>query len=247
MAKKKNKLLKKFKQLKRKTRKRILKIIIVIFLIIIAFLTYKIVSYIDYKINYEKELSAKGQELLDDYEFPWYMVEQPDNCLRPYDVGDGVITFGPGITYNTEEEGIEDINKKYKKDYTVSNNCIDVDILFKLQKDLMYVYEDYVSEKTFEHKVKVNQNEFDALLILAYNSPDFLKDEEVIKMLKNDEHTKKEYIKAINNYYKQIKSYYDNPNTQEPNDGFGQGWYNRIVDSAEVFFDEEYEYQNNSI
>ncbi len=244
MAKKKNNLLKKFKHLKRKTRKRILKFIIFILIILIAILTYKVATYIDYKINYEKELSTQGQELLDGYEFPWYMVEQ-DNCLRPYDVGDGVITFGPGITYNTEEEGLEDINEKYQTNYTISNNCIDVDILFKLQKDIMYIYEDYVSKKAFEHRIKLTQNEFDALLILAYNSPNLLKEEEVIEMLKNKNHTKKEYIATINNYYKQMKNYYDNKDTEEPNDGYGQGWYNRIVDSAEVFFEEEYEYQNN--
>ncbi len=247
MSKNNNRLLKKFKRLKRKTRKMILKLIMLFILIVISILVYKLISYVNYKANYEKELSIKGQELLNDYEFPWYMVNKNDNCLSPYDVGDGVITFGPGITYNTQQEGIDDINKKYKTDYTISNNCIDIDILFKLQKDILYVYEDYVSLMSFKYKVKLTQNEFDGLLLLAYNSPNFLKDKEVINMLKNKNHTKNDYINAINNYYKQIRSYYDNPNTEENNDGFGQGWYNRIVDSAEVFFKEEYEYQNNAI
>ncbi len=244
MAKKKNTLLRKFKRLKRKTRKIILKIIAILILILLFIITYKIAIHIDYKINYEKILSDQGQELLDDYELPWYLVEN-DSCIRPYDVGDGVITFGPGVTYSTEKEGIEDINKKYNTEYTISNNCIDLDILFKLQKDIMYIYEDYVSKKTFEHRIKVTQNEFDALLLLAYNSPNFLKEEEVINMLKDKDHTKKEYISSINNYYKQMRNYYDNQDTIEPNDGFGQGWYNRITDSAEVFFEQEYEFQNN--
>lgn len=225
--------------------------LIIVGLFTLSTLTTSYIYYQKYTYNkyYIKQLSSSGQDLLNEYEFPWYLAEEMEDenyCLRPYDVNDGVITFGPGITFPTEQEGLDIINSKYQTNYTIDNNCITTEILFKLQQEILQTYEEDVYNHLFKYHVRLKQNEFDALVILDYNSPDFIEQDEVIKVLKKDL-TKEDYVMAIDNYYQQIDSYFDNPNTEQKDDGFGQGWYNRIVDSAEVFYDNEYEFQNNAV
>lgn len=225
------------------------KIILGITTPIIAIVLIVLFIFLNYAVVYKKELSDDGLTLLNEYEFPWYLTEEDNTgntCLRPYDVGDGVITFGPGITYDTEQLGISAINNEYNTDYTLEDNCINVEYLFDFQKIILKEYEVNVSKFSFKYNLHLSQNEFDALVILDYNSPNFLKDQDVIDMLSN-EPTKSQYIDAINNYYQKLESYYDNQNTTEKNDGYGVGWYNRIVDTAEVYFDDEYLFQNNRV
>ncbi len=196
--------------------------------------------------NFSMKIDEQGLEIINAYEFPNYLIED-DNCMRPYDVGDGVITFGPGITYQTEEAGINDINERFDTNYTIKKNCIDVDILHDLQLDIMATYEDYVNHVAIWHFRHFTQDQFNGLVLLSYNSPGLFSDDQFIKTITNPDSTQEQYIESADNYYKQLNSYYDNPNTDEPDDGFGLGWYNRIVDSSEVYFGLDYEYHNNAI
>lgn len=196
--------------------------------------------------NYSMTIDEAGLEILNAYEFPLYLVEE-DNCMRPYDVGDGVITFGPGITYPTEQEGINDINTRFGTTYTVEDDCIDVDILHTLQRDIISRYEEVVNHVAIWHFKHFTQDQFNGLVLLSYNSPNLFKNEGFKKGILNENLTQDEYITLANDYYKQLSNYYDNQSTDEPDDGFGRGWYNRIVDSSEVFFGIDYLYQNNAI
>lgn len=196
--------------------------------------------------NYSMTIDEDGLEILNAYEFPLYLVED-DKCMRPYDVGDGVITFGPGITYQTEQAGIDDINSRFNENYTLEDDCIEVDILHTLQRDIISKYEDVVNHVAIWHFKHFTQDQFNGLVLLSYNSPNLFKNEEFKKGILNDDLTQAEYISLADSYYQQLTNYYDNVNTEEPDDGFGRGWYNRIVDSSEVYFGIDYIYQNNAV
>lgn len=215
---------------------------ITIFLVACIILTASF-KFLDYKLNYQKYLSKDGLTLLNDYEFPWEFVEEDGACMEPYDVGDGVMTFGPGVTYPTTQDGLDDINERFETVYSLNNKCINLDILFNLQKEILTNYESIVYKFAYKHNLNLTQNEFDALVLLAYNSPNFIKDKAVIKMLKSSPDPK-DYIEAIDSYYQTLNSYYDNPLTDTKDDGYGEGWYKRIVDSSEVYFYKNYDYQD---
>lgn len=196
--------------------------------------------------KYSMTIDEDGLAILNAYEFPSYLIEE-GYCMRPYDVGDGVITFGPGITYDTEQAGLDDINSRFNTNYTLDDDCIDVDTLHTLQRDIISNYEAVVNKVAIWHFKHFTQDQFNGLVLLAYNSPNLFSNEEFKQYILSDNQNEEGYIEAANNYYKQLDSYYDNPNTEEADDGFGNGWYNRIVDSAEVYFGIDYDYQNNAI
>lgn len=225
------------------------KLVRIVLLVIIAILAAILVFNIywtKHVENYSMTIDEAGLEILNDYEFPLYLIED-DNCMRPYDVGDGVITFGPGITYATEAAGIEDINSRFGMSYTEEEDCIDVDLLHQLQRDVISDYEDVVNKIAIWHYKHFTQDQFNGLVLLAYNSPNLFKDEDFKKFILSDEQSQEEYIELANNYYKTLNNYYDNTSTETEDDGFGKGWYNRIVDSSEVYFGIDYDYQNNAI
>ncbi len=215
-------------------------------IMLLAVILLGIILWDKHVVNYSMTIDDRGLEILNAYEFPSYLIEE-DNCMRPYDVGDGVMTFGPGITYPTEEEGINDINFRFDTKYTLENNCIDVELLHQLQRDVISNYEAVVNKVAINHFKHFTQDEFNGLVLLSYNSPNLFKNQDFKKVILSDDSTFDAYVEAANDYYKQLDSYYDNPNTEEEDDGFGNGWYNRIVDSAEVYFSIDYNYQNNAI
>lgn len=178
-------------------------------------------------------ISNRGLKLLNSYEFPSYLVE-PGSCMRPYDVGDGVITFGPGITYPTVEEGITDINNLLNKKYTTEDNCIKVRDLKKLQTIKLNRYESKVFKLGDDCNLIFNQDQFDGLLLLAYNSPNVLENEQFKAAVCNQQ-SYQNYVDSAHNYYKQLRGY---------DQLYGEGWYNRIVDSAEMYYYGDYKYQN---
>lgn len=226
---------------KKQSKIRIGLIIAIILVLIFALATIFWRKHVE---NYSMTIDEAGLTILNDYEFPLYLIEE-DKCMRPYDVGDGVITFGPGITYSDEQSGLDDINSRFDTEYTADDDCIDVDILHQLQRAVISDYEAIVNHVAIWHFKHFTQDQFNGLVLLAYNSPNLFNDEEFIKVILSDTATQEEYIEAANNYYKTLNSYYDNPNTEEADDGFGNGWYNRIVDSSEVYFGIDYDYQNS--
>lgn len=216
-------------------------ILIPILLAIIAFL----ILWPKHVEKYSMTIDDSGLSILNDYEFPNYLIEN-GTCMRPYDVGDGVSTFGPGITYPTEQAGIDDINTRFNANYTLDNDCIDINTLHTLQADIISNYEYVVNKVASWHFKHFTQDQFNGLVLLAYNSPNLFKDKDFKAVILSDNPTQEQYITAANDYYKTLGNYYDNPNTDAPDDGFGKGWYNRIVDSSEVFFGIDYDYQNNA-
>lgn len=222
-------------------RRAIIPVIIVLIIIIAGLLGWN-----RHVQNYSMTINDAGLEILNAYEFPTYLIED-DTCMRPYDVGDGVITFGPGITYPTEQDGLDDINQRFNEDYTLEDNCINIDTLHTLQLDIIATYEDIVNKVAIWKFKHFTQDEFNALVLMSYNSPNLFNNEKFVEVIISDNPTQEQYIEAADNYYKTLGNYYDNHNTDEPDDGFGKGWYNRIVDSSEVFFSLDYEYQNNAI
>ncbi len=226
--------------------KSLIKKIVMYTLIAIAIALMFKVGWTIHVKKYTMNIDENGLKILNDYEFPNYLIEN-DNCMRPYDVGDGVITFGPGITYPTEEEGIRDINNRFDKKYTVDNNCINLEILYNLQMEIIGEYENVVNKIAINNFRQFTQDQFNGLVLLAYNSPNLFKYKPFKKAILSNNTTQDEYIEHANDYYKQLTSYYDNPNTDTKNDGYGRGWYNRIVDSSEVYFGIDYEYQNNAL
>lgn len=219
--------------------------LITIICILVVFITFSIV-WTKHVEKYSMTIDENGLAILNDYEFPSYLIED-GYCMRPYDVGDGVITFGPGITYPTEQDGLDDINLRFNTNYTLKDDCIDVDTLHTLQRDIISNYEAVVNKIAIWHFKHFTQDQFNGLVLLAYNSPNLFANDEFKTFILSDNQTQEGYIEAANNYYKQLNSYYDNPNTEAEEDGFGKGWYNRIVDSSEVYFGIDYDYQNNAI
>lgn len=210
-----------------------IKLVLIILVVIIVSISQ---AWHVHKIKYSKTISSDGLTLLNDYEFPWYLVED-DSCISPYDVGDGVITFGPGITFLTEQDGIDTINELYNSSYTLDDDCIALDTLFDYQTQILVNYEQVINQIAIRNFRQFTQDQFNGLVILSYNSPNLFKNEQFLEVILDENSTYDQYVEAANNYYKQLDNY----------DTYGAGWYNRIVDSAEVYYNSEYEYQNNAI
>ncbi len=180
-------------------------------------------------------LNSKGLRFLNKYEYPTYLIEA-GRCMRPYDVGDGVVTFGPGITYSTTELGVADINQKLGTNYSLDDNCIKTKDLIKMQKLVLQKYENVVLNIEQQYQVEFNQDQFNALVLLAYNSPNLFKDQTFIAVITNPTSSYEQYVLAADSYYQQLSGYYTD---------FGTGWYNRIKDSAEMYYFGDYKFQNN--
>ncbi len=204
------------------------------FIIVITVLVLVFIQLVKYNMPVT-EINRQGLKLLNAYEYPSYKVTS-ENCMSPYDVGDGVITFGPGITYPSVKAGIEDINSKLNTDYTTVDNCIATDDLLDMQKLIIREYEEIVININHLYNLGLNQDQFNALVLLAYNSPNIFKDPGFIAVLTDEDSTIDQYITAADNYYRTLSGY----DTQ-----FGSGWYNRVVDSAQVYYNGEYQFQNS--
>lgn len=204
------------------------------FIIVITILIIVFIQLVKFNLPVT-EINRQGLKLLNAYEYPSYKVSA-DNCMSPYDVGDGVITFGPGITYPSVASGIKDINNNLGTSYTTENSCIATDDLLKMQKVIISDYEQIVINVSHLYNLKLNQDQFNALVLLAYNSPNIFKNPGFIAVLSNEDSTMDQYITAADNYYRTLSGY----DTQ-----FGSGWYNRIVDSAQVYYEGEYLFQNS--
>lgn len=181
------------------------------------------------------EIDSKGLRFLNKYEFPSYLIESGD-CMRPYDVGDGVITFGPGITYSTTEEGIDAINQELKTEYSTVNNCIKVSDLQEMQKKILSKYENVVINIEKNYNVVFTQKQFNALVLLAYNSPNLFRNEQFVSVITDPNSNYNDYVLAANAYYQTLNGY---------DTKYGEGWNNRIKDSAEMYYYGDYRYQNN--
>lgn len=232
--------------MKKINRKTAIRIGSIVGIIILAVVIITLIMWPKHVEKYTMTIDEAGLGILNDYEFPNYLVED-GVCMRPYDVGDGVVTFGPGITYPTEQAGIDDINSRFNTSYTLEDNCISVDTLHTLQRDIIVNYEAVVNKVAIWNFKHFTQDQFNALVLMAYNSPNLFENKEFKKVILDENATQEQYILAADNYYKMLGNYYDNQNTEEPDDGFGKGWYNRIVDSSEVYFGIDYDYQNNAI
>ncbi len=181
------------------------------------------------------QIDHKGLKLLNKYEFPQYLVES-GNCMQPYDVGDGVITFGPGITYQDSQSGFDDINQIVNGNYSFDNSCVKVRDLKRVQKQKMAYYEQVVDNLQIACDLKLSQDQFNGLVLLSYNSPSIFNQSAFADALCSSNISYDTYVQTANSYYMSLSGY---------DTSFGSGWYNRIVDSAEVYFFGDYKYQNN--
>ncbi len=181
-----------------------------------------------------KSTSNRGLKLLNKYEYPTYL-EESGNCMRPYSVGDGVVTFGAGITYPDELTGINEINQLLDKTYSLADNCIKSKDLNELFEIKIEYYENKLVNFQLENDIVFSQKQYDGLLLLVYNSPNILKDSNFTSVLLDKQANSDMYINAANEYYKQFSAY---------SESFGNGWYNRIVDSSQVYYQREYKFQN---
>lgn len=182
-----------------------------------------------------QSLNRRGLRFLNKYENPTNLIES-GRCMRPYDVGDGVITFGPGITYPTETEGLVAINTKLGTDYSAEDDCIKISDLKDMQKVVIKEYEEIVVNIEKYYDLVFTQDQFNALVLLAYNSPNLFLNQNFIAVITNPESSYEQYVAAADSYYQQLDGYYT---------GFGTGWYNRIKDSAEMYYFGDYRFQNN--
>ncbi|WOO88925.1 hypothetical protein R2F61_08650 [Mollicutes bacterium LVI A0078] len=231
MSKRKNKKKKRSKKYSKvKYKKHLQECKLFYFAIVIIFLILTILIIQNQPVT---GVSNRGLKLLNSYEFPNYLVES-GSCMRPYDVGDGVVTFGPGITYQTAQEGITDINNLLNKQYTTEDNCIKERDLKKLQTIKLTRYENKVFDLANVCNLLLNQDQFDGLLLIAYNSPLVLENTQFKHAVCNQQ-PYQEYVDSAHNYYKQLRGY---------EQLYGEGWYNRIVDSAEMYYYGDYKYQN---
>lgn len=181
------------------------------------------------------EVDNQGLELLNMYEYPRYLVTA-DECMEPYDVGDGVVTFGPGITYKSLQAGLNDINQNLNTSYTKDERCISEKDLFEIQAIKLSDYEQIIIDIENNYQLRFNQDQFNGLFLLAYNSPNLFDDSRFINVITDPESTAEQYILAADLYYQTLDGY---------DTTYGDGWYNRIVDSAQVYYSGEYIYQNN--
>ncbi len=181
------------------------------------------------------QIDHKGLRLLNKYELPIYLVES-GNCMQPYDVGDGVITFGPGITYQDSQSGFDDINQIVGSNYSFDNSCVKIRDLKRVQKQKMTYYEQVVDNLQVSCNLKFSQDEFNGLVLLSYNSPSIFNQSVFANALCSSSISYDTYVETANSYYMSLSGY---------DTSFGSGWYNRIVDSAEVYFFGDYKYQNN--
>lgn len=222
-----NKLVGKIKNLKLVYK--ILSIILLVLLILISiYLTFK----------YENEygitgMSDEGLILLDDYEGYNMLVSDIDSdgdaCHAAYDLGDSVITFGLGVTFETEQLGIEHLNETYNTSYKVGD-CIKVSDLLNLQREAIYDREQQVLDLDRIHRANLNQQQYDAVMMMFYLNEDTIRDQKFWKIIKDKKSNIDDYSEYFITEYSQFKQWED----------YQYGWSNRILDSSEVFYNKDY-------
>lgn len=186
--------------------------------------------------NGVESLSSDGLGLLKDYEgydlISTYTDTDGDACQFPYDLDDGSITFGLGVTFPSEQEGMDYINKEFDAGYKVGD-CIKVDDLNQLLYDAIAKREKQILKFDSKHRLEMTQQQFDAIFIMFYLNEDTVLNKNFVKLLKNDELTYKEFTNYFIGEYKQFDQWND----------FGEGWTKRINDAADVYFKGEYDRQ----
>lgn len=152
-----------------------------------------------------------------------------EQCLRSYDVGDGVVTFGLGKTFNTEIDGINHINELNNTTYN-ENDCIKLEHLMKIHEEDISIREKKILSLDKKYKTNINQQQFDAIMLMFYLNEDSINSLKFWNLLSNEDLTKISYIDYFINIYSQFNQY----------ETYKAGWNARIEDSADIFFDSQY-------
>ncbi len=177
-------------------------------------------------------ISGSGKDLLNDYEGIYSMdwkFNIGGSCLKAYDVGDGVITVGFGNTYPSEEIAIDDINNKTKGHYKVGD-CIKRKDLEKIQDIDLRKRSKEINSLDQSYDTNLTANQFDAVLLLYYLNEATIKDKSFWTMISNENVDKQEYIDYFVGKFSNFELW----------SIYKKGWVLRIKDSAELFFDGDY-------
>lgn len=138
-------------------------------------------------------ISDAAIELLLKYETPYskYLIKDNDGNIlgiKPYNVGDGGITVGFGhfISYNTMAK---DLNA-----YKLTQRNLSIDEAISLLKSDLEYFETQVLNLINENEIYLTQNEFDALVLQAYNYGNI---KYLTDLLKSGSRDRDEWIQVI--------------------------------------------------
>lgn len=180
------------------------------------------------------EVSNHGLELLNDYEginiIDWEIDSEGDYCAKAYDVGDGVITFGFGQTFDDEKTGIDYLNNVVEGDYQVGD-CLKQDDLYQLETDDLKERNKKINHLDRKYKMNLNQQQFDAIMLMFYLNEATIYNKEFWQLLQNPEIDETMYENYFLTQYQEFNDF----------DIYGEGWTLRIVDSAQLYFYDDYQ------
>jgi|GEM_PF-7086471 len=151
--------------------------------------------------------------------------------IRNHDVGDGGITIGVGIyvksTNASRIKMLEELGIKWN-DTTQWVPIADVEKAFK---NIASKYETTIKKAIDKNNLSVSQAQYDALFLLAYNRPALFNEGGAVnKLLSTNNDNKSDWRDAIISEYKTLNQW----------EKYGKGWSNRLEDTLELYFDEDY-------
>lgn len=178
-------------------------------------------------------ISDSGLTLLNDYEgyniIDWQTDSKGNICSYPYDVGDGVVTFGLGQTYPNEKTGYAAINEQTGSDYQVGD-CVTLEDSNHDQANDLEQRAITILQYDKLYKANINQNQFDAIMLMFYLNEDTIKDPEFWQMITDPTTTEADYTQYFLDIYAQFDQW----------DVYQAGWTKRIIDSGQLFYQADY-------
>lgn len=190
-------------------------------------------EYIENKIIPTK-LSSDGYDYLTRLEINSSLIHYDEEGniveIKNHDVGDGGVTIGMGIfvSYSDEKELMRLKSKGINVNVGEWNTYDDV---YELYCERSIKYEENVNNIVNRNDLLLTQNQYDAIYVMVYNRPALsVEGAAYDKYFSSNNPTCEKYIDSLVDEYKTLKTW----------DSYGEGWTNRIKNSADVYFDSDY-------
>lgn len=187
--------------------------------------------------------SSNGIALLTIWEIgpssPYCQYDSSGNitAIRNAQLDDGGYTVGVGnfIAYG-DQDTIDYYINTYGVDPTDTTQYVPIDVVYQIFYDRLTEYTGYVDTMVNNLGLNLSQQQYDAIMLLAYNKPVLVFEGGAIyNLLSEGNNNRDDWRTAILNYYQSLSDW----------DKFHESWTNRTEDFLECYFDGEYVYYDN--
>ena len=172
------------------------------------------------------KMSIEGKKLLMEIELDTRHLVYTNKVLtgiKIVDIGDGGLTVGFGIyfPYSTPSK-----KNEFEKKYGISivkNNVVSIDLASRMFEDVIGSYEKTVVNFAKDNNITLNQHQFDALVMQAFNGWAY---GEYGNPYIRQNQSAEQIINEVMKVYKARNSNYTN---------YEKGWRNRVTDQVNVY------------